>query len=68
MAKKLNTTYVFEIMENDGTHITPKYKTYLKNYMNESPKYKQMLDEGKYTELARIMTKVLEWRYDLDFF
>lgn len=68
MAKKLNTTYVFEIMEADGTHITPKYKSYLKKYMNDTPKYKQMLDEGKYNELANIMTKILEWRYDLDFF
>ncbi len=67
MAKKLPTTIVIEIMENRGNNISPKYKKYVREYINNTPILKLKLDEGKFEELATDMESVLQWRYDLDF-
>lgn len=67
MAKKLPTTFVFEIMENSGVKISRHYKNYLKEYINKHPEYKKKLDEERYYELANDMVEVLSWRYDLDY-
>ena len=67
MAKKLSTTIVIEIMENRGCCISPKYKKYIKDYINNTPMMKTKLDEQKFDELATDMEKILQWRYDLDF-
>ena len=48
MAKKLPTTKVIEIMENRGCNISPKYKKYIKDYINNTPALKAKLDEQKF--------------------
>ena len=67
MAKKLPTTIVIEIMENRGNKISPKYKKYVREYINNIPAMKAKLDEQKFDELATDMEKVLQWKYNLDF-